>query len=189
MENSTEGVQPQNTVQEVVPALTQAEIDDLKHKAEVSSQNFERAKKAEAKLKELEEYKLEVKPSDEVFSDEGKVLDRKYQSLEQKFAQMEEERNLERLFNQYPLLKEKADEFKEYRSAEHPRAKIESVAKLYLAENGLLESKTRVGLEQSTGGDRVPVASGMTSDEVKNLRTNNPRKYREMLKNDQIKFS
>lgn len=195
MENKTEGLEPQNPPEgEVQPKkveLTEEEYADLKHKAEVSSQNFERLKKLEAEKKDLEELaKNNIKddPSDEVFSDEGKALKNQISSLEGKITSIEEERNLERLYNQYPLLREKAGEFIEYRKAEHPKAKIESVAKLFLAENGLLEP-TRKGLEKPSGGTRIPGASGtMTSQEAETLRTTNYKKYREMVKAGTLKI-
>ncbi len=192
METPTEGLEPQKIQEPVVSEkvqLTQAELDDLKHKAEVSSQNFERAKKAEERVKILESQNTNIEaPSDtEVFSDEGKALQGKISTVEQQMAELREERDLERLYNQYPLLKEKSSDFIEYRKAEHPRAKLESVAKLFLVENGLLETK-RVGLENHTGGDRSPMTSGMTTEQVRDLRDKNPRKYREMLKSGQVKF-
>ena len=58
MENETEVLDTQNNQDEVVineeETLSPEEIADLKHKAEVSSQNFERAKKAEEAKKALE---------------------------------------------------------------------------------------------------------------------------------------
>lgn len=52
MEPNKEGQAPQKTPEEIITALT-AERDDLKVKADASSQNFERLKKAEEELKEL----------------------------------------------------------------------------------------------------------------------------------------
>lgn len=121
-----------------------------------------------------------VLPDDEVMSDEGRALKSEISSLTAKIAQIEEEKELDKLYAQYPLLKEKANEFNEYRKAEHPRAKIGSVAKLYLAEQGLLEVP-RKGLEKQTGGDRTPVSSEIKPEDLKNLRVNNPKKYQEML--------
>lgn len=145
-----------------------------------------------ARRKELED-KLNnlttTETSDEdVYSDEGKLLKKHITTLEQKIASIEEEKNLEKIFNQYPLLRDKASDFIEYRNTEHPRAKLESVAKLFLSENGLLEP-TRKGLEAPTGGSRTPMTSDMTAADVENLRKTNYRKYKEMLMNDQIKFT
>lgn len=118
-------------------------------------------------------------PSDEVFSDEGLALKKQLDAMNEKFSTLEEEKNLEKLYNQYPLLRESADKFVEFRQAEHPRAKLESVAKLFLAENGLLEPQ-RKGLEKPTGGTRTPESQGMTVEEIADLRSNNWKKYKDM---------
>lgn len=145
------------------------------------------------KIKKLEEEKrileeeLNTPKSEEVFSDEGKVLERQITSLTEKISQLEEEKSLEKLYAQYPVLKEKSEEFKEFRKTEHPKAKMESVAKLYLVENGFYEP-SRKGLEKPTGGPRTPMTSGMTADEIKTLRETNYKKYSDMLMKGQIKM-
>lgn len=67
MEKETEVLETQNHQDEVVineeETLSPEEIADLKHKAEVSSQNYERAKKAEAEKKALEQKLKEVEKS------------------------------------------------------------------------------------------------------------------------------
>lgn len=118
-------------------------------------------------------------PSDEVYSDEGKAILKRLEIQEQRYAELEEEKNLEKLYNQYPLLRESAAKFVEYRQAEHPSAKLESVAKLFLAENGMFEPQ-RKGLEKPTGGTRTPEHQGMTVEEVADLRVNNWKKYKDM---------
>ena len=118
-------------------------------------------------------------PSDEVFSDEGLALKKQLDTMNERFSALEEEKNLEKLYNQYPLLRESADKFIEFRKAEHPRAKLESVAKLFLAENGLLEPQ-RKGLEKPTGGTRTPESQGMTVEEIADLRSNTWKKYKDM---------
>jgi len=158
--------------------------------SQTPSENLYAALAEERRLRKEAEDKLLTfntsVPTDEVYSDEGKALDARIVALEARNRAVEDERDLERLYNQYPLLKEKANEFNEYRSAEHPRAKIESVAKLFLVENGLLEPK-RKGLESPTGGPRTPLTSGMTAEDVKTLRETNFRKYQELLLKGQIK--
>jgi hypothetical protein len=141
-------------------------------------------KEAEDKLHSLST----TDPSEpEVISDEAKILQGKIDTLSEKISQMEEQKTLEKLFEQYPVLKENLDGFHEYRQAEHPRAKIESVAKLFLAEKGLLEGR-RVGLENPTGGPRAPVSQGMTAEDIANLRKNNWKKYQELLSKGLIKI-
>lgn len=135
---------------------------------------------------EISQLKSSITPDTEFESDEGKLLKKQISSLEEKVTAIEEEKNVEKLFNQYPVLRESADKFKEFRQAEHPKAKLESVAKLFLAENGLLETP-RKGLETPTGGSRVPSNPTMTAEEIANLRKNDYRKYVQMLKNGLIK--
>src|SRR3972149_1461186 len=139
----------------------------------------------------LEEENLQLKasisPEPEFESDEGKLLKKQISSLEDKVIAIEEEKNVEKLFNQYPILRESADKFNEFRQSEHPKAKLESVAKLFLAENGLLEIP-RKGLETPTGGSRTPSNPSMTAEEIANLRKNDYRKYVQMLKNGLIKI-
>lgn len=75
MEEIKDGAEVQETTAEVVeetteetPKLSDEEIADLKDKASVSSQNFERAKKAEAELKEAREKLKETNTSQEGLS-------------------------------------------------------------------------------------------------------------------------
>ena len=143
--------------------------------------------KRRALEEENNKLKSSIIPDNEAFSDEGKMLQGKILSLESKLNSLEEEKALEKVCSQYPLLKEKISEFNEYRKSEHPRAKIESVAKLFLVENGLLETPQRIGLERSTGGSRSSVAPGMTPEDIENLRKNNYKLYKEKLMNGQLK--
>lgn len=71
MENETEVLETQETQEETSEAkqegaetLSPEDIADLKHKAEVSSQNFERAKKAEEARKKAEEELAKLKGSE-----------------------------------------------------------------------------------------------------------------------------
>ena len=141
------------------------------------------------KNKELEDKLTNLNtttPAEEVYSDEGKVLLDRIAALEARDKAREEQVELERILNQFPLLKEKADEFKAYRESEHPRAKLESVAKLFLADNGLLEP-ARKGLEKPTGGQRSPGEPQMTHDEVKHLRETNYKSYVDKVRKGLIK--
>ena len=158
--------------------------------SQTPSENLLAALKEErAKRKELED-KLQTfnttTPSEEVYSDEGKILLDRIAALEARDKAREEQFELERLYVQYPLLREKAGEFKTFRETEHPRAGLGSVAKIYLAEQGLLEP-IRKGLEKPTGGQRNPMTSEMTTEDVKNLRENDYRKYKDMLMKGLIK--
>ena len=140
-------------------------------------------KDAEDKLNNL----TTTDSSEEVYSDEGRLLKQQIEKQGEIIAKLQEDREIERLQTTYPVLKESSEEFKTFLQ-DYPRHKIDNVAKIFLAEKGLLEPE-RKGLEKPTGGQRTPMTSGMTNEEVEQLRKTNYRKYKEMLMNDQIKFS
>jgi hypothetical protein len=176
----------------VVPEETMTPAPGSKTDSELllKSLQEERDKRRELEIRqqelenEINNYKSSNNSSADIFSDEGKILQKQFQekvsSLESKLALIEEEKELEKVYSKFPLLRENANDFNEYRKAEHPRAKIESVAKLFLAEKGLLES-TRPGLERTTGGSRSPINASMTAEDVENLRKTNYREYKERL--------
>jgi len=152
--------------------LTPEEVADLKHKAEVSSQNFERAKKAEARVKELE-----TNTNKEVSADDSLKEDVKM--LKDKLAKQE-------VLEANPILKDKWKELEEFRQLEENSGmSLKTAAKSFLVENGLLEVR-RQGLESKTGGDRQPVQTGMTIDQAEELRKSNSRLYKEKLMRGEI---
>ena len=148
----------------------------------------EKRKDLEGRLSELEGQLAHNSSddSDEVFSDEGKILKRELDRLNAKIAAREEVESLVAITTKYPALQDVQKEFNEYRT-KYPLVELESIAKLFLSENGMLNQK-RKGLERPTGGDKTPVLSGMTSQDAETLRKNNGKKYREMLKKGQIKI-
>ena len=158
--------------------------------SQTPSENLLAALKEERRKRQELEDKLNnlntTAPSEEVYSDEGKLLSNKISSLEAKLEQLEEDKVIAQVHSQFPMLKELSNEFDEFRR-DFPRHKMENVAKLFLNEKGLLEP-VRKGLEKPTGGVRIPMTSEMSHDDVKNLRENNPAKYRDMLKKGLIKL-
>lgn len=190
MENQTEGLEPQK-IQEpaVAVALTPEEIADLQHKAEVSSQNFERAKKAELALKEkeaeLDKLTNQSIPT-EAFSDEGRLLEKKIADLSSQIGDLKQKSAKDDVLIANPILKDKWNEFEEFRSLpDNKGMNMRTAAKAFLVENGLLEV-SRPGLERKTGGDRVPVKMGMSLEEADELRKNNFRAYQEKLMKGEI---
>lgn len=144
----------------------------------------ERRLRKEAELRAKE---LETAPSEEIYSDEGKVLRKEILTLKSQLDSIAEERELEGVKSQYPALRDKSSEFDEFRK-EYPRHKLDNVAKIFLAENGLLaEVPTRKGLEKTVAGPKTPTPTGMTSEDVANLRKNNYPKYVELLRTGQLK--
>lgn len=106
---------------------------------------------------------------------------RKIGALEKKLETLEDERRLDRVVAQYPALADKRAEFEEF-SKEYPKHKADVVAKLFLAENDLLESKApRKGLEKKTGGTQAAAQTGLTLEDVDELRKTNYKKYLEDL--------
>ena len=181
MEEVQEVPVPQNPPEPVVPGrieISPEEYDDLKHKAEVSSQNFERAKKAENRVTELENLNIEV-PSD---PEEEFVRKSEFDEVKHKLNKAE-------VIEFHPQLKELWSDFETFRSdPDNKGMNMKTAAKAFLVDKGLLEPQ-RQGLEKPTGGPRTPVSTGMTSEDVKHLRETNFKKYEEMLMKGQIKFS
>lgn len=139
----------------------------------------EREKRRE--LEKLLELKTKVVENDETFSDEGRLLNQKIDSLNEKIA-------LQELSVNFPQIKDKSSEFNEFR-LEYPGVPLEKLAKLFIAENGLIESpETRKGLEKASGGMKTTPSKGLSNDEITDLRINNSKKYYELLKAGKIKF-
>lgn len=140
--------------------------------------------------KELEDKLLQAQTSvlpetDDVYSDEGKLLKGEISQLRETVTRLEEEKLLEKTVAQFPEIKEFRGEFETFRQ-DFPRHKLENVAKLFLAEKGLLGAESHKGLEKPTGGDKTPRPSGLTIEEVANLRKNDFRKYQQMLQEGKI---
>lgn len=195
MENNKEEVVPQNPATEetaeveteVVVEETKTEedtvspedLEELKKKADVSSQNFERAKKAEARVKELE---LLDNDSSSEFEDED------VSKLKNDVTALQSELGQSKLTKKYPQLEETWEDFEKYhQDPENAGMKLETAAKAFLVDKDLLGTR-RKGLEKATGGNKAPQTTGMSLEDIENVRKNDGPKYREMLKKGQIKF-
>ena len=149
----------------------------------------EKRRLLEEELKELKGKK--EKDSEEYEEDEAEEessLKKKITSVEKELTMLKESQELERVVALYPVIKDKKDDFLTFREENYPDIKLETVAKVYLAENGFFDP-VRKGLEQPTGGDKTAPKGGMTSDDVKNLRETNYRKYTQMLSEGKIKIT
>lgn len=189
MENQTEVLETQIIPEVTAPTaeeetLTAEQIADLKHKATVSSQNFERAKKAENEVKELRA-QLEVLAINEVPSED---LDENALKFKAELSEIKEKLAKSEVLEAHPELKELWNDFESFREEpENKGLQLKTAAKVFLTEKGILEPK-RKGLEKPTGGPKMPLSSGMNHEELKKLRETDHRKYRDMLKKGQIKF-
>lgn len=141
-------------------------------------------KELEARLAQEREKVVEPLPETQ-FSDEGLVLKTQLGKLETQLEDLQKEREAERVFNSYPALKEKSSEFNEF-SKDYPRHKLESVAKIFLAEKGMLENQPRMGLEKPTAGPKDTTRASMSVDDIAHLRNTNYRKYLELIQNGKI---
>ena len=188
MNDETEEQVTQNEPVEEAPqaeALTLEEIAELKKRASQSSQNYERAKKAEEEKKALEQRLSEAQLAQDSFMTEDEVS-KKLRELDSKFSRIEEKTRLDATLQKYPSIADKLDEFNEYR-AEYPADKMEMAAKLFLAEKDLLdETPKRKGLEKAIGGRRVTPPATTSNDDVKRLRENNYREYLKQLRSGKL---
>jgi len=156
------------------------DLEELKKKADVSSQNFERAKKAEARVKELE--LSDTNDSSSEFEDED------VSKLKNDVTALQSELGQSKLTKKYPQLEETWEDFEKYhQDPENAGMKLETAAKAFLVDKDLLGTR-RKGLEKATGGNKAPQTTGMSLEDIENVRKNDGPKYREMLKKGQIKF-
>ena len=142
-------------------------------------------KELEDKIKDLTTTAPSEIPEDEM-SDEGRALKNLLDETRQEVAALKDEKIIGELQAQYPVLKDKATEFDEFRK-EYPRHKLENVAKIFVAEHGLLEAPERKGLERPTGGPKTPPTSKLSVEEIKRLRETDSRKYTKMLLSGEIR--
>lgn len=176
MDDIPEVLEPQNIPKKI--ELSEEEYADLAHRAEVSSQNFERAKKAEARAKELEDQSYVPSGNDE----ELNQVRSEVSEIKQRLQRAE-------LIESNPELKEVWSDFEKFRQdPDNKGMNMKTAAKAFMVEKGLM-STPRKGLERSGGGDRAPIQTGMTREDVEKLRTNDYKKYKEMLMKDQIKIT
>jgi len=119
-------------------------------------------------------------PSELDMSDEGKVLRKEIQVLKDKVE-------LGELVQKYPALKEKQSEFDEFR-ADYPRHRLENVAKLFLVENGMMETApNRIGLERPTSGPKTNTDKKYTGEEISAMMKNDNRRFQKMVQQGIIK--
>lgn len=184
MDKNPEVLETHETPEETTPeveevTLSKQELEDLKHRAGVSSQNYERAKKLEARIKELEN--IEIEPFG-VDNEQFSQFQAELSSVKKKLEKSE-------VIETHPVLKEIWEEFETYlENPENAGLPMKTAARVFLAEKGALEPK-RKGLEKPTGGTRTPISTGMTAEDVKRLRETNYKEYTNKLRKGQLKFS
>ncbi|MBF83512.1 MAG: hypothetical protein CL489_03445 [Acidobacteria bacterium] len=122
------------------------------------------------------------------YSESERELKKNLTDLQDRIDSMTVNQELQKLEDKFPALADKRDEFEEFRKTV-PGVSMDKVAKLYLVENDLLDTKpTRKGLEAPTGGGvRDTSPPGYSDEELKDLRTSQPRKYLKLIQQGKIK--
>ena len=190
MEIPAEGVVPQNPLPDTPPegvetiVIPKKDYEDLQHRAGVSSQNFERLKKAETEIRDLHAKMTDLA----ALPDPSGENDEEIGKLRTQIADITAKQVKAEVLEQYPQLKEVWEDFESFRADESNKGMaFKTAAKAFLTEKGLLDPQ-RPGLERATGGDRTPTPSGMSTEEVKKLRETDYKKYRELVTKGIIKF-
>lgn len=127
--------------------------------------------------------------NDEYLSDEGRMLGEKIKKLEDIVLENKRKEEERTVLEKYPQLKDKQDEFNEYlESPENSGISFDRLAKIFVLEKGLVETQPkRKGLEKPTGGSSPKnQSSGMSADDLKRLRENEPRKYEKLIREGRI---
>lgn len=145
-----------------------------------------RAKVLEDQLKQFNSSTVDAEDT-EVVSDEGKALNQQIRTLGTQLRVLQEDKDFVEAVAQFPALKERANEFKEFRNSEYPGLKMSSVAKIYLAENDLLADQPRKGLEKPTSGNRQTINPKISVSEAENLMKNNFKLYQRMVLDGRIR--
>lgn len=137
-----------------------------------------------------EKYERDItipKPSEEPeYLTDDEVTRKELLELKRKFASLEDSQALEKLSILYPAIKDKADEFNEFK-ADYPGVAMDKIAKIFVSEKGYTEQlNQKKGLEKPTSGSKSQHKSGMSQDEVKRLREDQPRRYQQMLRSGKL---
>lgn len=187
----SEDVKTQDTAEVEVPkeATTEA-VESETRPGEKTDPNLllqslqQEREKVNVKERENEALREQIKSFNLSDSDREDV-DARISTLTAEISAVKEESQKKDIVTKFPVLQEKWEDFESYR-AQNEGMSLETAAKAFLVDNGLYGSR-RPGLEKPTGGDRVASPSkGITAEDAADLRKNNPRKYRELLRKGQL---
>lgn len=139
----------------------------------------ERANKSSAPI-------VETAVADNAFPD----IDLELKTVKSELAEMRKEKTMDKLMAEHPQLIDKLDEFEEFlEDGENKNIPLQRAAKLFLAENGILnveKKNQRKGLESPTGGPKTPPSTKMSEDDLKRVRENSPRKYLKLIREGKV---
>lgn len=161
------------------PNLLLKSLQDERDRRRVSeSENHE----LKSRVKELEE----IIASDSSDPGDGEEMSR----VKAELAEIKRKQQRSEVLEAYPQLREVWSDFDEFRvDPENTGMNLKTAAKAFLVEKGLLDPPQRKGLEKPSGGPRSPISSGMSKEDVKQLRETNYRKYLDMVRKGHITLS
>lgn len=167
-------------------AQREAEIATLKQKEiELQKQKEHWREKYERDIAS----KIDPAPSeDDVFSEEGKLLKGEIATLHERLKSFEKKEARREAEQEFPILLDKKREFDEFlEDEENKKLSIKKAAKLFLAENSLLDSTPeRKGLEKPTGGGQQIPSSRPSDEEIEAIRKTDYRKYEKLVREGKI---
>ena len=128
--------------------------------------------------------KIEPVPSDDVYSDEGKLLRGEISTLASELKSIKQKEERREVESEFSVLKDKKEDFDAFlEDDENKRLSIKKAAKLFLAEKGLLEVQVdRKGLEKPTSGGQTPPDPTKSEEELEHLRKTNYREYEKLIR-------
>lgn len=188
-----EDVIPKRKVEKQVTLVTETENDPEVDKPPKGFVPYQALDEERRKRKELEKQLTQIQinsvsseiPPDSL-SDEGRLLQQKIDEQNKKIALLLEEQSQERLFNKYPILLDKEDEFNDFK-LQYPGVPTDKVAKLFLSENNLVETKpARKGLERPTSGPKAQREETITGQDVDRFMKGDEKKLQKMIMSGQL---
>ena len=193
MEKEPEAVTPEVPAEQTVESKTAEEILAEKDAeiAELRKKEVELQAQKEHWRTKYDRDVVNTKPvevPDDSYSEEGRLLRAEIQATNEKLLSIERKEARREAEAKFSVLKDKREEFDAFlEDSEVKGLSMQKAAKLFLAENGLLEGQApRKGLEKPTGGGVTPPKQGYEDEELEDMRKNNYRKYEALMKAGKI---
>jgi hypothetical protein len=166
--------------------------------AKEANRLLERNKELEEKLAQAGENSLEKDlsvryPDWDLMTESEKILAKNQERIDKQLAELAEEKawdkNFTKVRSKYSKLADKENEFKEFCNRHPKGVDTETLAKSFLFDDKTPvkeETKERKGLERPTAGPNKISTPGMTLEDIKRLREEQPKLYAKMLKEGRL---
>jgi len=170
----TEEVAPKPAAQEPGP-VPYKRFQEVNDKARLLEEELKIARESSVSPEKLAEL-----PDWELMTETEKYLAKELMNLKEK---QKWEEDFTRAKKTFPELGDKAAEFKDFAYKYPKSVDVEVLAKSFLFKptSEPVEKPALKGLEKPTGGSRQVPAPGLTLDEIKRLRENQPKLYEKMV--------